>query len=145
MASGRQLAEQNLATFLSWVASKTDDDFRSMASRGVLSRKEIAVECGFAKSALDQNPRIKSALKELETSLRARGLLPPASENLSDGPAPVRVREPGRQKANFDAERLRRLEQENAALRAENAELKRVLSKHAVLSEALVLSGRLPR
>lgn len=145
MASGRQLAEQNHGTFLAWVASKTDDDFRSMASRGVLSRKEIAVECGFAKSALDQNPRIKAALKELETSLRERGLLPPASADLSNDPAPTRVREPGGQKANFDAERLRRLEQENAALRAENAELKRVLSKHAVLSEALVLSGRLPR
>lgn len=53
MASGRQLAEQNVATFAAWVASKNDHDFRAMVSRGVLSRTEVAKECGFAKSALD--------------------------------------------------------------------------------------------
>ena len=63
MASGQQLSEQNVKTFASWVSSKVDDDFRAMASRGVLSRKEIAAECGFAKSALYQNPRIKAALR----------------------------------------------------------------------------------
>jgi hypothetical protein len=31
MASGQQLAEQNVQTFASWIASKTDDDFRAMA------------------------------------------------------------------------------------------------------------------
>jgi hypothetical protein len=72
MASGQQLAEQNVAAFAAWVASKTDDDFRAMANRGVLSRKEVAKECGFAKSALDQNPRIKAA------SARAGGRSAPA-------------------------------------------------------------------
>ena len=52
--------------FAVWVVSKTDDDFRAMTNRGVLSRKEVAKECGFAKSALDQNPRIKAALRDLE-------------------------------------------------------------------------------
>lgn len=145
MASGQQIAEQNVKTFATWMASKTDDDYRAMASRGVLSRKEIATECGFAKSALDQNPRIKASLRELEEALRARGVLPPVVEKLPEDAAKPLMREPGRLRGALDAERLRRLETDNASLKAENAELKRSLEKHAILSEALSLTGRLPR
>ena len=145
MASGQQIAEQNVKTFATWVASKTDDDFRELAGRGVLSRKEIAIECGFAKSALDQNPRIKASLRELEDSLRERGVLPPAVEKSPDVPAKPLVREPGKLRGALDAERLRRLETDNASLKAEVAELKRSLEKHVILSEALSLTGRLPR
>ena len=127
------------------MASKTDDDYRAMVSRGMLSRTEIAKECGFAKSALDQNPRIKSALRELEMRLRERGVLPPAATPTPGDSQAPRMREPGGQRARLDAERLRRVEQENASLRAENAELKRLLGQHAILREALALSGRLPR
>lgn len=145
MASGQQISEQNVKTFASWVASKTDDDFRAMASRGVLSRKEIATECGFAKSALDQNPRIKTSLRELEDALRIRGVLPPVVEKSSDDAAKPLMREPGKLRGALDAERMRRLETDNASLKAEVAELKRSLEKHAVLSEALAMTGRLPR
>jgi hypothetical protein len=145
MASGRRIAEENVQTFLCWIASKTDADYREMSLRGVLSRKEIAKECGFAKSALDQNPRIKAALRELEDGLRARGVLPSLVVRPPEEAQAPRMREPGAQRAVRDAERLRRLEQENASLRAENAELKRLLSQHAILREALALTGRLPR
>jgi hypothetical protein len=145
MASGQQIAEQNVQTFTSWMATKTDDDFRAMASRGVLSRKEVAKECGFAKSALDQNPRIKAALRDLEDGLRARGVLPPIAERqASDLQLPL-TREPSRLRAAQETERLRRLEQENASLKAEVAELKRTVEKYAVLSDALAQTGRLPR
>jgi len=145
MASGRQLAEQNVAVFAAWLASKTDDDFRAMENRGVLSRKEMATECGFAKSALDQNPRIKAALHDLEEGLRLRGVLPPTVERNTEAEQAPLMREPGRLRAAEDAERLRRLEQENAALKAEAAELKRAVEKFTVLREALALTGRLPR
>jgi len=145
MASGQQIAEQNVKTFATWVASKTDDDFRELAGRGVLSRKEIAIECGFAKSALDQNPRIKASLRELEDALRERGVLPPAVEKSAGEAAKPLMREPGKLRGALDAERLRRLETDNASLKAEVAELKRSLEKHAILSEALSLTGRLPR
>lgn len=144
MNSGRQQGELNAHAFAAWAASKTDDDFRAMANRGVLSRTEVARECGFAKSALDQNPRIKAALRELEDGLRARGILPPAVERAGEGADPV-VREPGRLRAALDVERLRRLEQENAGLKAEVAELKLTLEKYVVLQDALSLTGRLPR
>lgn len=145
MASGQQIAEQNFQTFSAWVASKSDHDFRAMASRGVLSRKEIAVECGFAKSALDQNPRIKASLRSLEDSLRQRDVLPPFIERDPDAIAVPVMREPGKLRSVQDAERLRRLEHENASLKAENAELKRVVEKQSILREALALTGRLPR
>lgn len=146
MASGQQLSEQNVKTFASWVASKTDDDFRAMAGRGVLSRKEIAIECGFAKSALDQNPRIRASLKELENSLRARGVLPlPIVEKGTTGSVVPLTREPSALRGALDAERYRRMETDYALLKAENAELKRALEKYTVLREALAQTGRLPR
>lgn len=145
MASGRQVGEENVLIFSRWMASKTDADYRAMSLRGVLSRKEIAKECGFAKSALDQNPRIKEALRELEDGLRARGILPSAVVRAPGALQGQRMYQAGIKQALLDAERLRRLEQENASLRAENTELKRLLGQHAILREALVLTGRLPR
>lgn len=146
MASGQQIAEENVRLFQTWAASKTDDEFRDMVVRGSLSRSDIAKECGFAKSALAQNPRIKAALQELETSLRDRGVLPPLVAK-QIGQEPERSSE-GKSSGGFgraDHERLRRLEQENALLRAENEELKAAFGRSSVLQEALTLTGRLPR
>lgn len=145
MASGQQIAAQNFQLFNAWRASKLDQDFRQMVSRGVLSRKEIAKECGFAKSALDQNPRIKALLKETEDGLRLRGILPPLEKSVvGEGELPA-FRDNGRQHVIRDKERLQRLERENASLYAENAELKRKLRQFTVLQDALALTGRLPR
>ena len=110
MASGRQIAEENVQAFVAWMVSKTDNDFRAIASRGVLSRKEIAIECGFAKSALDQNPRIKASLRELEDALRVRKVLPPIVEKTAEDAATPLMREPNKLRGTLDAERLRRLE-----------------------------------
>jgi len=141
--NGKQIAEKNVQTFLAWSRSKSDEDFRAMTNRGVLSRKEIAIECGFAKSALDQNPRIKLALQQLEDQLRVRNVLPPvAPAKESDAPM---MRESGGLRNAQEADRLRRLEQENAALKAEVAELRSVIQKHTILRDALALTGRLPR
>lgn len=145
MASGRQIAEENRQKFSAWLASKTDAEFRALISRGVLSRTEIAKECGFAKSALAQNPWIRDALRELEDALRARGVLPPAVAVPSDGEAAHPLRQPDGMRSAREAERMKRLEQDNASLRAENTELKRQLEYYAVLHEALSLTGRLPR
>ncbi len=144
MASGKQLAEQNYQIFSTWVANKSIDEFKQLVSRGVLSRKEIAKECGFAKSALDQNPRIKTALSTLEEKLRSQGVLP-ALVPPSSSEDRSKLRTPGNQKLLADAERLKRLEHQVASLQAENSELKRQLEKYVVLSEVLADTGRLPR
>lgn len=145
MASGQQLAEENVRKFATWAAGKADEDFRSMVLRGVLSRTDIAAECGFAKSVLSQNPRIRESLRELEEQLRGRGVLPKPAAEATGSPVEPRTRQAEGVGSARDAERLKRLEQENASLRAELTEVKRALSRYAVLQDALAETGRLPR
>ena len=144
MANARQIADESVATFITWAASKTDDEFRSLAARGVLSRSDIIDECGFNRSALRQNPRIRAALQKLEDQLRERGVLPKAAAKASGEPVETPTPSAIGTSSFRDAERLKRLEQENAALRAELAEVKRALSRYAVLQEVLAETGRLP-
>ena len=119
-----------------------------MVVRGGLSRKEIAAQCNFAVSALNQNPRIKATLLEKEAQLRTSGVLPlRAAESDNDSatiPAPSSQVTIGAGRS-MDVERLRRLELENASLKAENQELKRQLDHFAILREVLSTTGRLPR
>lgn len=147
MASGQQLADQNFNVFTAWLSSRTDADFQQMVSRGVLSRTEIATQCGFSKSALNQNPRIKSALLAKEAVLRESGVLPAfaAASTVNDDPVAPLMREPGIARRSLELERLRRLEQENASLKAENHQLKRELERYAVIREVLAETGRFPR
>jgi ribosomal protein S24E len=146
MANGQQLSNANFERFTSWLASKTDDDFRQLVNQrdGVLSRKEIALECGFSGSALNQNPRIKDALLKKEMELRASGILP-SRINSGEDVSPLTVPVSASRGQLIEVERLRRLEVENASLKAENQELKRQLDKFAVISEVLSTTGRLPR
>ena len=57
--NGQERAEQNFLAFQAWATSRTDADFREMVTQGRLNRGEICRECGFGRSALVQNPRIK--------------------------------------------------------------------------------------
>lgn len=70
-------------------------------------------------------------------------MLSALAERGPDEPAPLRP--DGQQKAAAEAERLKRLEQDNASLRAESNELKRRLARYETLHEALTLTGRVPR
>jgi hypothetical protein len=144
MASGQQVAEQNLAAFIAW-SSKPVDDFREYVHRGKLKRSEIASDCGFGKSALVQNPAIKNALEELEERLRGAGVLPHLSvtTQLTVEEPPMRDREAKQRRQ--DGQRLNSLEQENAALRAELAEAKAMLKQFSLLSDFMQQTGRLPR
>ena len=139
--SGQQKADQNLAIFHSWVASKTDADYRDMVLRGQLNRKEIARECGFAKSVLLQNPRVKDALRTLEAQLRERDILPP----VTDPATPTVTTDAPNPRAAADKARLKRLEAENAALRAEVMELRGQLDRYRLMDNVLSRTGRLPR
>jgi hypothetical protein len=116
-----------------------------MAVRGVLSRTEIAKECGFARSVVNQNPRVREALSSLEKALRGRGVLPAAIDRSAEAASIAVAADRRSAQQMLETERLRRLEQENAGLRAEVAELKRQLKKYAVLRDALAETGRLPR
>lgn len=156
MANGKQLAEQNLTVFIGWITSKSDADFRKIIARGLLSRTEIARECGFSKSALNQNPRIKSALQTLEDQLRARDVLPSHSP-IPDvdvvapevsGSEMTTTRQSKIERTALqdrESELLHRLQLENANQKAEITELRRRLSRYESLHQALASTGRIPR
>ncbi len=80
MASGQQKAQQNLEAFEVWKATQTDDDFKQIVFRGQLNRIEVAKGIGCGKSALNQNPALKNALKALEDELRGKDVLPPLTD-----------------------------------------------------------------
>ena len=114
--------------------------------RGKLKRSEIATECGFGKSALTQNPAIRSALENLESELRAAGILPSLLGSLPAGQRPEpALRDTEAKQRHQDGQRLNSLEQENAALRAELQAAKQMLGRHALITEFLEETGRMPR
>jgi hypothetical protein len=138
--NGQERAEQNYLSFEAWMASKTDADFREMVTLGRLNRGEICRECDFGRSVLLQNPRIKKILNELEEELRARGVLPPLTPS-----EVVPLRAKGQLQAATDAERLKRLEAENAGLCAELTEARQRLKRFEALEALLAETGRLAR
>jgi hypothetical protein len=138
--NGQERAEENFLAFRVWLATKTDADFREMVTQGRLNRGEICRECDFGRSVLLQNPRIKEALNELEEELRARGVLPALTTS-----EVVPLRAKGQLQAATDTERLKRLEAENAGLRAELTEVRQRLKRFEALEALLAETGRLAR
>ena len=138
--NGQERAEENFLAFRVWLATKTDADFREMVTQGRLNRGEICRECDFGRSVLLQNPRIKEALNELEEELRARGVLPALTTS-----EVVPLRAKGQLQAATYAERLKRLEAENAGLRAELTEVRQRLKRFEALEALLAETGRLAR
>jgi hypothetical protein len=139
--NGQERAEENFRTFEGWVSGKTDADYREIVTQGHLNRGEICRECRFGRSALVQNPRIKEALHELEERLRASGVLP----EVAAGSQVLPLRAKGQLQASTDAERLKKLEAENAGLRAALAELRQRLKRFESLESLLAETGRLAR
>lgn len=149
MPSGKQLGELNWSRFKRWREGKTDDDFRGFVGRGTLHRERVAEACGFLPGALNQNPRIKEALKALEDELRGRGVLPPkviqASPAVADPAHTIEAPDALRSDAPVKVEAAEALPSGSTDDSAEIAELKRRLARFELLQEVLVATGRLPR
>ncbi|EKB1970470.1 hypothetical protein ACX07_05960 [Vibrio parahaemolyticus] len=145
MASGQQKAQQNLEAFMVWKATQTDSDFEDITFRGRLNREEVAKGVGCGKSALNQNPALKEALKALEDDLRNRGVLPaltkPAKSN-KDKPKPY---DNTASRRLIDSKRVSKLETENIELKAKVKELESKLERFGELSETLSEMGLMPR
>lgn len=89
--NGQERADQSFRMFEAWASSKSDVDFREMATRGGLNRGAICRECNFGRSALIQNPRIKEALSQREERLRAAGILSQPAQPII-GALPIRAK-----------------------------------------------------
>lgn len=136
--SGQQQSTKNVQAFRAWASSKSDDDFKQLFHRGQLSRTEIARECGFGKSALIQNPAIKSELAELEKWLREKGILPQLSNVENSIPVVTTT-------GWADDQRVKRLEEENAMLRAEVEMYRKYMKRYSLMERCMAESLRMPR
>jgi len=144
MSNGQERARQNLSTFQSWVATQTDDDFKQIIFRGQLNRGEVAKAIGIGKSALRQNPAIKTALENLEQNLRDRGVLPDLTETAQAQRSEPKRYDPSVNQRAMESRRLSVLEQENIELKARVATLEAKLKRYGELSEVLTEFGVAP-
>ncbi|MEJ6534879.1 VPA1267 family protein [Pseudoalteromonas lipolytica] len=145
MASGQQKAQQNLEAFEVWKATQTDDDFKQIVFRGQLNRIEVAKGIGCGKSALNQNPALKKALKALEDELRGKGVLPPLTETAKKNEGKPQAYDNTANRKLLDSKRVSSLEAENIELKARIKELEKRLERFGELSETLSEMGLMPR
>ncbi|MDO2952876.1 MULTISPECIES: VPA1267 family protein [Gammaproteobacteria] len=144
MSNGQERARQNLSAFQSWAATQTDDDFKQIIFRGQLNRGEVAKAIGIGKSALRQNPAIKTALDNLEQNLRDRGVLPELTETAQAQRSEPKRYDPSVNQRAMESRRLSVLEQENIELKARVATLEAKLKRYGELSEVLTEFGVAP-
>lgn len=147
--SGQQIAKANLLKFQSWIAEReAANDWNEYLRGDKLNRSEIAAECGFALSVLRQNPAVKGALQDLEARLDVFGV----AQSLGTAPrsfhtetnAEDKVIERRVMAAKGQAEaRVKMLEEQNAALKAEVAGLRERLRRFEHLDDHLCRTGRL--
>lgn len=145
MANGQQKAQQNLESFEVWRATQTEDDFKQITFRGLLNRGEVAKAIGCGKSALNQNPALKEALKDLEDSLREKGVLPTLTESAKKDAAKPKQYDNTANRKLHDSKRVSVLEAENIELKAKVKELENKLERFGELNETLSEMGFMPR
>lgn len=149
--SGQQIAATNVQRFNDWISERdAAADWQDYIRQGKLNRSEIANECGFALSVIRQNPAVKTALEALETRLLASGVLQPvkaasspaieAGTDATNQAVDKRIMQ-ARAKAE---QRVKALEEQNAALKAEVRNLRDQLKTYHHLDEHLCTTGRLP-
>lgn len=139
MASGQQIAKENVDKFLAWSTTMSDDDFIQIIYRGQLNRGELATAVGCAKSAFRQNPALKGALNKLEDVLRARGVLPAAiGKETKNEPKEY---DNSSRKTALLAKHNSNLERENIELKAKVKELENKLERFGELNETLSEMG----
>lgn len=145
MASGQQKAQQNLEAFKVWKTTQTDDEFKQIVFRGQLNRIEVAKGIGCGKSALNQNPALKNALKALEDELRGKGVLPPLTDAAKKNEGKPQAYDNTANRKLLDSKRVSSLEAENIELKAKVSELEKRLERFGELSETLSEMGLMPR
>ena len=145
MANGKELARRNLEAFEVWQTTQTDEDFKQIIFKGKLNRIEVAKGVGCGRSALNQNPALRKALKALEDKLRGKGLLPPLSASAKKDIEKPKQYDNTASRKILDSKRISALEAENIELKAKVQELKSKLERFGELNETLCEMGFMPR
>lgn len=145
MANGQQKAEEYVNNFQIWVSIQTDADFTRIIYRGQLNRGEVAKAVGCGKSALTQNPQLRSDLHELEETLREKGVLPPLTKAAKANEKKPKEYDQTINRSIQDSKQKSRLEVENIELKAKIELLEKQLERFGEHSETLAEMGILPR
>ena len=129
--------QANVAKFLAWQTEV--EDYKPFVHQGNLSVSRVARECGLNRDVFYTNPVIRDSLwPELLTRLERDGVLKVRVAQ----PAQAVIRDHKRSAAS-DA-RVKQIQEENEALKAENRELRKQLEQFKGMAEVLHTSGRLP-
>ncbi|WP_148654465.1 DUF6262 family protein [Paraburkholderia caribensis] len=129
--------QANIEKFLAWQAEV--EDYKPFIYQGTLSVSRVASECGLKRDVFYTNPVIRDTLwPALMKRLERDGIL----KTRAMQPAQVISRRPNRS-ATDDA-RIKQIQEENEALKAENRELRVQLEQFRVMADVLHTSGRLP-
>lgn len=117
--------EKSVRKWNTWVESMTDHDYILMiTSQGKLDRSKVATGCGFSKSVLGSNPRVKAMLEELETKLREHGVLPELiSKSEEEDSEPLKIDKESLI-SSMEKSRVTELEKRCTELKAENNVIK---------------------
>ena len=127
----------NEQTFVDWLTNV--DDFKPYIHQGVLSISRVARECGLNRDVFYTNPEIRdSHWPALNKRLEDEGVLKLRVAK----PAEI-VQRQHQRSATSDA-RIKQIQEENEAVKAENRELRRQLDKFKGIDEILHTTGRLP-
>jgi hypothetical protein len=98
------------------------------------------VSAASPKACSCRTPASRTALRTLEAQLRERDILPP----VADAATPAPVTDAPNPRAAADKARLKRLEAENAALRAELMELRGQLERYRLMDNVLASTEGCP-
>lgn len=150
MKSGAQIGAENRLSFLDWIDHRfAASDWNEYVHGGKLNKSKIALECGFARAVFAQNPAIKKEVQILENELHNKGILYPFKSSLEsqigdkeDATNNSLNRRDLSIQSKSDS-RLKALEEQNAALKAEVRELRRKLADFKHLDDNLMKTGRL--
>ncbi|UUO22052.1 hypothetical protein FGD67_01690 [Colwellia sp. M166] len=116
--------DNSVKLFETWRDSMSDQDYVDIIFRGKLNRKNIAEQCGFAKSVLGSNQTIKDDLKKLEDGLRERLVLPALTTKGEKEERAPKTLQRESLKAAREQSRVPDLEQRIVELEAENKVLR---------------------
>ena len=137
-SNGMKDGEENLRTFLAWMNGV--DDFKPYIHQGVLSISRVAREAGLNRDVFYTNPEIRDVhFPRLVARLEEEGVLRQRVAN----PVQVMPRQRGRSHA-VDEARMKQIQEEHEAVKAENVELRAQLQRYKGMDEILRTTGRLP-
>lgn len=136
-SNGIKDGQFNTQVFLDWLANV--EDFKPYIHQGLLSISRVARECGLNRDVFYTNPEISNVhWPALNKRLEDEGVLKPRVAN----PAEATPRRP-KSSVVSDA-RIKQIQEESEAVKAENRELRRQLDKLKGIDEILHTTGRLP-